>query len=181
MPELSVAENLSLGREPVRAGLVRWDAVRDAGARARSSWSGSTSTPAGPCDELGIGQQQLVEIAKALAKKRAHPRPRRAHRRAHRGRRGARSCACCASCARAASTCIYISHRLDEVFALADRITVLRDGRSVARRAAAELTSERVIALMVGREVEARSSRGRRARAGRRRCCRSRAGPSRTR
>jgi D-xylose transport system ATP-binding protein len=49
---------------------------------------------------------------------------------------------------------IYISHRLEEVFRIADRVTVLRDGRSVATRPAHELSPQRVIALMVGREVK---------------------------
>jgi D-xylose transport system ATP-binding protein len=49
--------------------------------------------------------------------------------------------------------CIYISHKLDEVFASADRITVLRDGRSISTRAAAETDKARVIQEMVGREI----------------------------
>ncbi len=67
VPELSVAENLSLGREPVRAGLIRWDAVRE---RARSALLrvGLPVDTDRPVKELGIGQQQMVEIAKALSK-----------------------------------------------------------------------------------------------------------------
>ena len=115
VPELSVEENLALGREPVRAGLIRWDVVREQ-AKAALQMVGLDVDPAAPVKELGIGQQQLVEIAKALAKKRAHPRPRRADRGAHRGRRRAPLRLLAELRARGVS-CIYISHRLEEVFA----------------------------------------------------------------
>ena len=68
VPELSVAENLSLGHEPVRAGLIRWDDVREH-ARSALRLVGLEMDVDRPVKELGIGQQQLVEIAKALAKK----------------------------------------------------------------------------------------------------------------
>jgi D-xylose transport system ATP-binding protein len=152
VPELSVAENLMLGRLPVRAGLVRWDAVRDEARRALDL-VGLAVDPTHPVKELGIGQQQMVEIAKALAKDAAilvldEPTAALTERDAQYLLDFLRQLR-----TRGVSM-IYISHRLEEVFEIADRITVLRDGRSVATRDAIAVTRDEVIGLMVGREVK---------------------------
>ncbi len=152
VPELSVAENLVLGREPTRGGFVDWTKVRSEAARALSL-VGLEVDIDWPIKELGIGQQQMVEIAKALAKDARIlilDEPTAALTESDAGRlldflrelrdKGVSS--------------IYISHRLEEVFAIADRITVLRDGKSVATLAAKDAGREKVIALMVGREVK---------------------------
>lgn len=151
VPDLSVAENLCLGREPTRYGLVRWGAVRAQADRALAL-VGLDVDPARPVRELGIGQQQLVEIAKALAKDARilvldEPTAALTEADAHRlldvlrdlRTRGVGA--------------VYISHRLEEVLEIADRITVLRDGRSVATAPAAATSRDQVIAHMVGREV----------------------------
>jgi D-xylose transport system ATP-binding protein len=150
VPEMSVAENLMLGREPVSRGLIRWDRLR-AAARAALALVGSDVNPEAPVRTLGVGQQQMVEIAKALDKRSEilvldEPTAALTETDARRllalvdGLR-----------ARGVSS-IYISHRLDEVFAIADRITVLRDGRCVATAPGGEWTTDSVIAAMVGRE-----------------------------
>jgi len=152
VPELSVAENLLLGRLPRRAGFVDWGAVRREAQRALAL-VGLALDPARPVKELGIGQQQMVEIAKALAKDarilildeptaaltEADARRLLAFLRELRSR---------------GVSMIYISHRLEEVFEIADRITVLRDGKSVATKDAGGATRDQVIGLMVGREVK---------------------------
>jgi D-xylose transport system ATP-binding protein len=151
VPELSVAENLMLGREPVRHGLIRWDAVR-AEARRALALVGLDVDPGRPVKELGIGQQQMVEIAKALAKDArilVLDEPTAALTEAD----AQRLLGLLRELRGRGVACIYISHRLEEVFQIADRVTVLRDGKSVATHAASELTTDRVIALMVGREV----------------------------
>src|SRR5262249_25239250 len=66
VPELSVAENLVLGREPIRSGLIDWREVRRRADQALAR-VGLDVDPRRPVRELGIGQQQMVEIAKALA------------------------------------------------------------------------------------------------------------------
>lgn len=152
VPELSVAENLLLGREPVRRGLIRWELVRTEARRALDR-VGLAVDPERPVKELGIGQQQLVEIAKALAKNArilVLDEPTAALTETDAGRllgvlRDLRSRGVAA---------IYVSHRLHEVFEIADRITVLRDGRSVGTERTPALTRDRVIALMVGRQVK---------------------------
>src|SRR4029077_18052078 len=101
---------------------------------------------------LGIGQQQMVEIAKALAKEASIlilDEPTAALTEAD----AERLLALVADLRRRGVASIYISHRLDEVFRIADRITVLRDGRSVGTWARTEPTPARTISAMVGREV----------------------------
>jgi D-xylose transport system ATP-binding protein len=152
VPGLSVAENLLLGREPRRCGLIRWAEVREAARRALGR-VGLDVPVETPVRELGIGQQQLVEIARALMKEAAilmldEPTAALPEDDARRllGLLG--------GLRRKGVAAIYVSHRLDEVFAVADRITVLRDGRSVGTAQRAETAPERVVSLMVGRELQ---------------------------
>ena len=152
VPELSVAENLMLGREPTRFGLLRREAVRQEAMRALER-VGLDLDPARPVRTLGIAQQQLVEIARALAKQAAilvldEPTA------ALSGGDARRLLDLLADLRGRGVSAIYVSHRLDEVFAIADRITVLRDGRTVAAGPAREMPRERVIAQMVGRDVK---------------------------
>jgi D-xylose transport system ATP-binding protein len=101
---------------------------------------------------LGIGQQQLVEIAKALsqeAKILVLDEPTAALT----GTEVETLFEILRKLKERGVAMIYISHKLDEVFAMSDRITVLRDGKTVGTNATKDLTKDRVIAMMVGREV----------------------------
>src|SRR6188508_1449053 len=150
VPELSVAENLVLGHEPMRHGLIDWDAVAR-NAQTALARVGLDVDPERPVKELGIGQQQMVEIAKALAKDArilVLDEPTAALTEAD----AQRLMAVIGELRARGVSSIYISHRLEEVFQIADRITVLRDGRSVGTAPTTQLTTERVISLMVGRE-----------------------------
>jgi D-xylose transport system ATP-binding protein len=151
VPEMSVAENLMLGREPVSRGLIQWDVVK-AEARRALDLVGLSVDLDRPVRQLGIGQQQMVEIAKALGKSAevlVLDEPTAALTEAD----AQRLLAFLADLRSRGVSSIYISHRLEEVFQIADRITVLRDGRSVATHRRSELRRERVISMMVGREV----------------------------
>jgi D-xylose transport system ATP-binding protein len=152
VPGLSVAENMLLGRTPTRRGLIDWDLVRREAQRGLDR-VGLSVDPDRPVRELGIGQQQTVEIAKALLKDARilvldEPTAALTHADAQKllglldelRKRGV--------------SCIYISHRLEEVFQVADRVTVLRDGRSIWTQPASALDKDKVIAAMVGRSVE---------------------------
>jgi len=152
VPELSVAENLVLGREPTRLGLLRRDAVRQQAMDALER-VGLDVDPSRPVHTLGIAQQQLVEIARALAKQAAFlvlDEPTAALS----GSDARRLLDLLADLRGRGVSAIYVSHRLDEVFTIADRITVLRDGRTVATGSAREMPRQRVIAHMVGRDVK---------------------------
>ena len=149
--ELSVGENIFLGRAPSRMGVIDWTELYRQASRLLGEL-GLSIDPRAKVGSLGIGQQQLVEIAKALSRK-------------------ARILVLDEPTAALTDTevetlfailhdlktrgvgMIYISHRLDEVFRMSDRITVLRDGRTVATHLAAETTKDGIIAEMVGREV----------------------------
>jgi D-xylose transport system ATP-binding protein len=151
VPEMSVAENIMLSREPVSRGLIRWDRLRAAASEALAL-VGSDVDPEALVRTLGVGRQQMVEIAKALGKRSeilildepTAALPETDARRLLELLRKLRD--------RGLSS-IYVSHRLEEVFAIADRITVLRDGRSVATAPAGDWTPDRVITAMVGREL----------------------------
>ena len=152
VPHLSVAENLFLGREHVRHGLIDWKRTRDE-ARVALARVGLEVDPDTQVHELGVGQQQMVEIAKALAKSSRilildEPTAALTEADAH------RLLAFLRELRAHGVACIYISHRLEEVLEIADRVTVLRDGRSVLTAPTAELDRNRVIAAMVGREVK---------------------------
>jgi len=151
VPELNVAENIFLGREPLLAGLIvnRRRAVAD--ARALLHRLGIDLDPETRIGTLRVGEQQLVEIAKALsasARILIMDEPTSALSPAE----CQRLFAIIRQLASAGVAIIYISHRIQEVMLLADRVTVLRDGRHVLTELIAALTEERIIAAMVGRE-----------------------------
>jgi ABC-type sugar transport system ATPase subunit len=154
VPELSVAENLMLGREPRRFGLLDGASLEAAAVRQLKRFGfGEQIDPRKPVAELGIGLQQIVEIVRALsldARILVLDEPTAAL--------SANETNLLLSWLRMlrenGTTCIYVSHRLDEVFAICDRVTVLRDGRTTALLATGESTPEQVVELMVGRKVE---------------------------
>lgn len=151
--ELSIEENLVLGREPVRAGRIDRAAMR-AQASAALARVALDVDPAQSVATLGVGQRQLLEIARALAKEArvlvldepTAALPEQDALRLLELLRGLRE---------RGTGILYVSHRLDEVFAIADRVTVLRDGRVVGSAAARDTSRDRTIALMVGRDVAA--------------------------
>ncbi len=151
VPDLSAAENLVLGREPSRFGWIDRSTVRETARRALER-VGLDIDASRPVHELGIGRQQLVEIARALEKNASIlilDEPTAALTSGD----VARLRALLLDLRDRGVSAIYISHRLDEVFGLADRITVLRDGRTVQSGRVDELTREQIISWMVGREV----------------------------
>ncbi|MEJ7617511.1 MAG: ATP-binding cassette domain-containing protein [Pyrinomonadaceae bacterium] len=148
---MTIGENIFLGREPSRYGIVRWDALYERARELLDELHLPLDSRTG-VQALGIGQQQLVEIAKALSQKarilvldeptaaltetEVETLVRILNKLRERG-----------------VGMVYISHKLEEVFRLSDRITVLRDGRTVGTAPSSALNQARVIAMMVGREV----------------------------
>ena len=161
--DLSVAENIFLGREPRRFGVINWSELYSRAQKLLNELH-LPIDPRAPVRNLGIGQQQLVEIGKALSQEArilVLDEPTAALTDAEVETlfgilQGLRE---------RGVAMIYISHKLDEVFRLSNRITVLRDGRSIGTEATSELDEASVIAKMVGREVgqifpEAKHGRG---------------------
>jgi rhamnose transport system ATP-binding protein len=151
-PDLSVAENIFIGRQPLR-GLRRIDrdAMRAASARLFARL-GVHLDPDRPARGLSIADQQLVEIAKALsydARVLVMDEPTAALS----GVEVDRLFAVVRALRDHGAAVLFISHRFDEVFALCQRITVMRDGRWVSSDPTADLTVDQVVRRMVGREV----------------------------
>jgi ribose transport system ATP-binding protein len=152
VPELSVADNIFLGREPLIAGLFidRRRMVR--AARRLLQALGVTIAPESRVAELRVGEQQLVEIAKALslsARILIMDEPTSAL--------SSSECETLFKIVRRLATegvaIIYTSHRIEEVLDLADRVTVLRDGRRVVTAPIGELSHGALISAMVGRDI----------------------------
>ena len=153
-PHLTVAENIALALEG-RGGLRRVDwARRHARAAELLGRIGSSLDPERLVDSLSMPEQQLVEIAKAIggdARIVLMDEPT-----ASLTDREVESLYAVIGLLRERGAgVIYISHRLEEVFAVADRITVLRDGRTVGTYDAREIDRPGLIQLMVGREISA--------------------------
>ncbi|MEQ8964854.1 MAG: sugar ABC transporter ATP-binding protein [Azospirillaceae bacterium] len=150
--ELSVAENMFLNAWPGRRGLIDWEGLHDATRRALDDLGLDVAFDA-KMKTLSAAQQQMVLIAKALAKNVRllvldEPTSSLSVTESDRlfdrlDRLRARGI-----------TALYISHKIDEVMAVADAATVLRDGCFVATRQREDLTAGDLVSLMVGRSIE---------------------------
>jgi D-xylose transport system ATP-binding protein len=149
--ELTVAENIFLGREPSRLGVINSAQLYDRAAKLLADVHLHIDARI-KVGALGLGQQQLVEIAKALSQEAnilVLDEP---------------TAALTASVVKSLFDIlkrlrdrdvgmIYISHKLEEVFKMSDRITVLRDGKTVLTEVASQTNKNTVVAAMVGREL----------------------------
>jgi len=152
-PNLSVAENIFLGRAPTRAGLVDWRQL-EVQTRALLDRLGIELDSRSTVEDLSVARQQMVEIAKALSLDARviimdEPTSALTERETATlfqiiGRLKAEGVAV-----------VYISHRLEEIFRIADRVTVLRDGRLIGCSKVAATTPAQLINQMVGRELTA--------------------------
>lgn len=155
IPDLSVAENIYLGRESrTRLATIDWRALRDGAQRILAEMDVDLA-PTVMVGELTVAQAQLVAIAKILS---LHPRilvldePS-----AVLAGPDLQSLFALIRRLRDSGTgIIYISHRMEDIFALGDRVTVLRDGRVIDTLAVSDVNVDHLIHLMVGRKVEAR-------------------------
>ncbi|MBZ5729252.1 MAG: sugar ABC transporter ATP-binding protein [Acidobacteriia bacterium] len=154
VPQLSIAENVFLGRHPSRRiglPLVKWGELRER-AKALLAELGHDVDPRTLVEQLSIGEQQLVEIARALAcvsrlivmDEPTAPLSERETERLFEviGRLRSRGV-----------SIVYITHRLKEVYSLADRVTVLRDGLRIVTAPVSEMPHDLLVRHMVGREL----------------------------
>jgi len=162
-PNLSVEENILLGMEPARFGFIKWGAVRQQALASLHHFDHPEIKPRSKVRDLSVGAQQLVEIGRALAvgcRVLVFDEPTSSLSQKDIGRlfeiiRGLK---------RQSLSIVYISHFLEEVAAIADRLTILRDGSVVGTRNVGEVTTDEIVAMMVGREVTALYPRSRRRR-----------------
>ncbi len=163
IPELSVAENIFLGNYPTKNGFIDWAQINFK-ARTLLNQIGLSQTtdssdsskinldPSQKVSSLGVGHQQLVEIAKALA-------------------RNAKILILDEPTAALTESevdillnilnelrskgmsCIYISHKLDEVLSICNSVTVIRDGKSIGRADINNITKDKIVSMMIGREL----------------------------
>ena len=150
-PNLKVAENIYLGVEPHRGGRIDRGAMRE-GCRMVLDRLGAPFTPDTPVGTLSIAEQQLVEIARALHAKSkilVLDEPTTALS----SRETDRLFALVRQLRADGIALIYISHRMAEVYELADRVTVLRDGGYVGTLSRDELSAEALVRMMVGRDL----------------------------
>ncbi len=154
VPHLSVSENIHLGNMPTRAGglWIDWSAAHAQAKAALDAIGFGGIDVRLPVARLSLGQRKLVEIAKACA---ISPRllimdePSAAL--SHEERK--RLFDLIRRLKAASTSILYISHDLDEVLEIADRVTVLRDGMVIATTPAAETDKRRIVEMMVGRVV----------------------------
>ena len=149
---LTVAENIYLDQMPHRFGWVDYDRMNSQARAILLDLGLDNFDPSAPVKSLGVGQQQLVEIAAGLSRRcrvlildeptaaLADPEIRRLFTQIEKLKQ-------------AGVGIVYISHRLEEIRQIADRVSVLRDGRMVATRAAAAVSALEMIRLMVGRDL----------------------------
>lgn len=155
---LTVAENVFFNRLPHRFGWIDYPRLRRETRALMARLGLEDLDPDRPVGTLGIGQQQMVEIAAGLSRRcrlwildeptaaLTDPEIDRLFAQVHRLRSEGVGI-------------LYISHRLEEIQRIADRVTVLRDGRIICTFRASEATVDRVVRAMVGREVGAELSR----------------------
>jgi len=157
---LTVAENIFIEKLPNRFGVINYQQL-NADAREIMQQVGLADVdPSAPVRTLGIGQQQMVEIAAGLSQRCRllaldEPTASLTDKEiellfAQIGKLKA-----------AGVGIIYISHRIEEVMRIGDRVTVLRDGKVIATRATGELGIDEIIRMMVGRDLDSRGLRHR--------------------
>ena len=172
VPHLSVAENIFLGAAPVRwGGVVDWRALHDRTARLLTDL-GMVLDPRALVSRLGLAQRQMVEIAKALSgsavAQAMADKPAAAEASAGKpasmlvmdeptssltSREVAQLFALIQRLAARGVAIVYITHRLDEVFRIGNRITVMRDGRVVATRPTQDVTVPELVRMMANRDL----------------------------
>ncbi|PYP78399.1 MAG: D-xylose ABC transporter ATP-binding protein [Gemmatimonadetes bacterium] len=148
---LSVAENLTLSDLPARSGIVDREAMRQR-AESMLAETGTELDVTREFGKLAIGQRQMVQIAAAVgggAKIIVFDEPTSSLSQAE----AERLFALIERLKARGVTCIYVSHRMPEIFQLCDAVTILRDGRHVATRATTSLTESDLVQMMIGRPL----------------------------
>ncbi len=154
VPTMTVGENVYLGREPVEHGSINWNKLY-ANTREILEKYRLDVPPQVVVKTLGVGKMQMVEIAKTLSEKAQIlilDEPTSALSEAEIDK----LMDILGILKNNGITCIYITHKLDELFRITDRITVLRDGKEITTQKTTDLDQEKLVKYMVGREMKER-------------------------
>lgn len=156
--EMNIAENVYLGNEILKKNkTIDWNLIMSNTSKYLAE-VGLDINPMTQVLNLGIGQQQLVEIAKALAKNAKLlilDEPTAALTEAETDN----LMAIMEKLNKRGVTCVFITHKLEEVFRIADAVTVIRDGHSISTDPISEMTNDLMISRMVGRDMTERFPR----------------------
>jgi ribose transport system ATP-binding protein len=153
IPELNVGQNILLGREPtLPGGRINWSELYER-ARKRLEMVGIDIDPRAIVADLSIAQQQIVAIGKALSRQARlivmdEPTSTLTDRETESLFKLIRSLR------DQGVSLIYISHRIEEIFEIADRVTVLRDGQGIGTRKVGEVNQALLVHMMVGRDIK---------------------------
>ncbi|HNX57972.1 MAG TPA: ATP-binding cassette domain-containing protein, partial [Spirochaetota bacterium] len=160
IPNMTVGENIFLGKEPLQGGVINWEKLYSDTSAILKKY-GLDIDPHATVRNLGVGKMQMAEIAKALsenAKILILDEPTSALSEAEVDR----LMEILSKLKAQGITCIYITHKLEEFFRTTDTVTVLRDGKVIATKPTRELDNEKLVNLMVGREMTERFPKGNR-------------------
>ncbi|QZA82013.1 sugar ABC transporter ATP-binding protein [Deefgea piscis] len=152
IPQLSVMENMFLGREPQRFGVINSIKMREQCLEYLQLLGIENLDPDIEAGQLSIGQQQMVEIAKALslnAQTLIMDEPTAALSE----RETEKLFAIIADLKSRGVGIVYVSHRMEEIFKVCDKISVLRDGQFVGEREIVKTNFDEIVRMMVGREI----------------------------
>lgn len=153
LPDRTIMDNVLLGKEPGRGGVIDHKAMRERTIKVLESLNAGHLSPQMLIKDLKVGEKQVVEIAKALvnqSKLLIMDEPTAALNQAEaqalfQNVRNLRA---------GGVTIIYVSHRLDEIFELADKVTVLRDGRHIMTEPITGVSRDALIEAMIGRKLD---------------------------
>jgi rhamnose transport system ATP-binding protein len=151
-PDLDVAENVFAGRQPTQRGVIAWGEIYAETAMALDEL-GIQLDPDRPVYQLGIADRQMIEIARSLlsgARVLILDEPTAVLS----SREIDRLFALLASLRSRGVALVFISHKLDEVLAITDRVNVLRDGELIAGHTTADISVPELVRLMVGRQID---------------------------
>ena len=151
VPDITIAENIFLGRQPVKAGSIQWKEMFDDAQKILNDLSIDLN-PRSIVSTLSAGQQQLVEIAKAFSREAKiiimdEPTASITQEDTENLFNIIRKIV------KTDTAVIYISHRLKELFQIADMVTVLRDGKTVTTMKVSETCESDIVKYMVGRDI----------------------------
>jgi len=160
VPGMTVGENIFLGKEPLVRGSINWDQVYSDTQKLLDKYQLDVQ-PQAIVKNLGVGKMQMTEIAKALsenAKVLILDEPTSALSEAE----VSQLMEILKTLKEHGVTCIYITHKIEEFFRIADTVTVLRDGKVVTSQPTQDLNSQKLVKYMVGREMKERFPKGNR-------------------